>query len=104
MIVPALVLPEVAGAVGRKTRDEALARRFASTLQRFPHLMLIPLDVRLAERAADLAARHLLRGSDAVYVAVAAQFGVTLVTLDDEQRRRGTKVVPTRRPGEVKPA
>jgi predicted nucleic acid-binding protein len=100
ILAPALLLPEVAGAIGRGHGDVALARRFTAALRRLPHLILIPLDVTLAEKAADLAARRRLRGSDAVYAAVALQFGSTLVTLDLEQRRRLAGVLPTRLPGE----
>jgi predicted nucleic acid-binding protein len=98
IVAPTLLLPEVAGAIGRGRRDPNLARRFASTLRRLPHLVLIPLDARLAEQAADLAAQHRLRGSDAVYASVALLFGSTLVTLDQEQRRRLARVLRTRRP------
>lgn len=98
IVAPTLLLPEVAGAIGRGQRDADLARSFAAALRRLPHLLLIPLDAALAGRAADLAAQHRLRGSDAVYAAVAMQFGSTLITLDLEQRRRLAGVVPARRP------
>ncbi len=101
IVVPTLLLPEVAGAIGRGHQDTRLGRRFAATLSRLSHLLLIPLDIRLAQRAADVAAEHRLRGSDAVYAAVALQFGTTLITLDQEQRRRIAAVLPTRRPREV---
>ncbi len=101
IVVPTLLLPEVAGAISRGQQDTRLARRFAATLSRLSHLILIPLDIRLAQRAADVAAEHRLRGSDAVYAVVALQFGTTLITLDQEQRRRVAKVVPTSRPDEV---
>jgi predicted nucleic acid-binding protein len=101
MIVPTLLLPEVAAAVGRGRDDADLARRFAITLRDLPHLVLIPLDESLAVQAADVAARHRLRGSDAVYAAVAVRFGCTLVTLDLEQRDRVTGVVPSLLPAEA---
>ncbi len=88
IVVPTLLLPEVAGAIGRGHQDTRLARRFAAVLGRLSHLVLSPLDIRLAQRAADIAAEYRLRGSDAVYAAVALQFGATLITLDQEQRRR----------------
>jgi predicted nucleic acid-binding protein len=88
IIVPTLLLPEVAAAVGRGREDEALAREFATSLSRLPHLVWVPLDTALAQQAVDVAAQHRLRGSDAVYAAVALRFGCTLVTLDREQRER----------------
>ncbi len=36
-----------------------------------------------------------------LYAAVALQFGTTLITLDQKQRRRIATVLPTRRPREV---
>ena len=68
---------------------------------RFPHLVLVPLDETLADQAADAAAQHRLRGSDAVYAAVALRFGSTLVTLDREQRERVADVIPARLPAEA---
>jgi len=101
IIVPTLLLPEVAAAVGRGREDADLARRFAATLRRLPHLVLVPLDEILAEQAVGVAAQHRLRGSDAVYAAVALRFGSTLVTLDREQRERVADVLPTRLPAEA---
>lgn len=101
IIAPVLVLPEVAGAIARGHRSTKIARRFAASLAQLPNLVLVPLDARLAMRAAESAARYRLRGSDAVYVAVAEQFGSTLVTLDQEQRLRASKAIPTRLPTEV---
>lgn len=101
IIAPVLVLPEVAGAIARGHRSTKIARRFAASLAQLPNLVLVPLDAKLATRAAEAAARYRLRGSDAVYVAVAEQFGSTLVTLDQEQRQRAAKVIPTRLPSEI---
>jgi len=101
IIVPTLLLPEVAAAVRRGRGDAKLARRFSATLSGLPHLVLIPLDITLARRAAALAAQHPLRGSDAIYTAVALRFGSTLVTLDRQQRERAAEIVPTCWPQEA---
>jgi predicted nucleic acid-binding protein len=101
IVAPTLLLPEVAAAVSRGRDDADLARRFAAALRRLPHLVLVPLDEVLGEQAADVAAQHRLRGSDAVYAAVALRFGSTLVTLDREQRDRVAAVLPARLPAEA---
>jgi len=93
IIVPTLVLPEVAATISRVRGDAALARSFADQLSRLLNLLLISLDTPLAQQAADAAAQHRLRGSDAVYAAVALRFGTVLVTLDREQHDRLTKVL-----------
>jgi predicted nucleic acid-binding protein len=101
VIVPTLVLPEVAATISRVRGDAALARDFASALSRLPNLVLVTLDSTLAQQAADAAAQHRLRGSDAVYAAVAMRFGCVLVTLDREQRERLDKILTSRYPAEV---
>jgi predicted nucleic acid-binding protein len=101
IIVPTLLLPEVAAAISRGQRDSELAYGFAAALKRLPHLVLVPLDESLAEQAAETAAQCCLRGSDAVYAAVASRFGSVLVTLDNEQRKRSSEVISTRLPAEA---
>ncbi len=101
IIVPTLLLPEVAAAISRGREDESLAREFAATLEQLPHLVWVPLDTTLARQATAVAARFRLRGSDAVYAAVALRFGSTLVTLDRQQQERVGKVLTTRSPAQA---
>ena len=101
MIVPTLVLPEVAATISRVRNDASLARAFTSQLERLPNLMLIALDTVLAQQAAEAAAQHRLRGSDAVYATVALRFGSILVTLDREQHDRVARVLTSDYPGEA---
>ena len=101
IIVPTLILPDVAATISRVHGDAGLARKFANQLSRLPNLMLITLDLVLAQQAAEVAAQHRLRGSDAVYAAVALRFGTVLVTLDREQHDRVTSVMTTYYPSEA---
>jgi predicted nucleic acid-binding protein len=48
----------------------------------------VPVDDVLGDLAASLAAEYQIRGCDAVYVALARQRGVPLITLDHRQRER----------------
>lgn len=101
LIAPTLVLPEVAAAIRRGRADEDLARRFAAAISRLPHLVLVSLDQILSQQAGEIAAQYGLRGSDAVYTAVALHFGSTLITLDREQLTRVAAVLTTRTPAEA---
>ena len=101
IMVPTLVLPEVAATISRVHGDAKLARTFADQLSRLPNVMLITLDQLLAQQAAEAAAQHRLRGSDAVYAAVALRFGAVLVTLDREQHDRVTAVLTSYYPIEA---
>jgi predicted nucleic acid-binding protein len=93
VVVPALVLAEVAGAISRTRQDPAGAQAFAQALGGLPNVTLRPLDATSANQALLLAAQHGLRGADAVYAAVAADTGCRLVTLDNEQLTRLVGVV-----------
>lgn len=100
VVAPALLLPEIVGAIARRTGRRRLARRAIAAVLRLPELRLVAIDAELAEVAARLASDLQLRGADAVYVATAARLRLPLVTWDAEQRERGAArvavVVPTR--------
>ena len=98
---PTIVLAEVAGAVARRTTSARLGRRAVRSLLTLPGLRLIAVDRRLAMTAARLAAELALRGADAVYVAAALDLGIPLVSWDDEQRERGSRLVRVGTPDEM---
>jgi predicted nucleic acid-binding protein len=101
VIVPTLLVPEIASAVARATHDSAGAFQYAVATAALPHLTLVSLTAAVAREAAGLAATHRLRGADAVYVAVARRYGTTLVSRDEEQRMRGAAVVTCQTPEEA---
>ncbi len=81
---PALVFAEVAGAVSRICQNHVRGDLASLHLQRLPWLRIRPLDMQFGLKAAALASRHLLRGADSTYVAVARETRTTLTTLDEE--------------------
>ncbi len=95
--VPTLALVEVVASLARKQNNTTMALDWMEEIQQLPHMVFVELDISLAQEAAEIAARHRLRGSDAVYVAVARRFGAALVTLDAEQQERAAVIVPARR-------
>jgi predicted nucleic acid-binding protein len=101
VILPRLVLAELAGAVRRLLRDPIRARLAVSAWSALPHVQIVPLDDLLLDTAAELAGDYALRGADAVYVAVAQRHACTLVSLDREQRERAAPVVTTTTPAEM---
>ena len=98
VLVPSLMVAEVASAVSRASGDAAAALEYALAAAALPHITLVSLTPQLAGQAAELAATHRLRGADAVYVAVARRYGATLVSRDEEQRARGAAVTTCRTP------
>jgi len=91
VIAPVLLLPEVAGAIARRTGRPRLARRAIDAVLRLPSLRLLAVDETLARAAATVASRFRIRGADAVYIAAAAELRVPLVTWDTEQRDRAAR-------------
>ncbi|MEZ4609581.1 MAG: PIN domain-containing protein [Caldilineaceae bacterium] len=59
---------------------------------------IVPMNEAIADIAINVAAHQRLRGSDAVYAAVARRYNTTLVTLDQEQATRMGSVVTTQSP------
>jgi len=98
---PTLLLVEVAAAIANVLGDAERALQLAVALAGLPNQVLVSLDDALAERAAALAATARLRGADAVYAAVAQQYGTTLITLDQQQLEQLTPFLRTARPADV---
>ena len=92
-ISPTLLLAEVGGAISRRTGDPALGGQAIHQLEDLPGLRLVEMDHELIHAAASLAAELGLRGADSVYVAVASQLHLPLVTFDVDQRERAQEKV-----------
>jgi predicted nucleic acid-binding protein len=101
VIVPSLVLAEVAGAISRTRQDPDRAQVLYEALRDLPNVTLLSVDAPLAERAAEMAARHRLRGADAVYAAVALHTGCILISRDNEHLTRLAGVVIVQTPEAV---
>jgi predicted nucleic acid-binding protein len=91
VIVPSLLIADIAAAIARKKGNAELAMSIANQIAKLPNLTLIPLDQSLAMLTAETAATRKLRASDAVYAAVSLRFATHLITLDQEQLERFEK-------------
>jgi len=99
LVAPMIMLAEVAGALARITGRAEVGRGVVQRLTHLPALRLVPIDAVIGGRAAQIAADLRLRGTDALYVAVAERLGLPLVTWDREQRARASALVTTLAPG-----
>lgn len=88
VVAPTLVITEVAAAIGRGRGDLLLAQNIAQRISNLSNITFVDLNKRLALLSANIAAEYRLRGSDAVYAAVALYAHTTLVTRDKEQIHR----------------
>ena len=100
VVSPAILLAEVADALARglAATGAAEAIRAVEMLRRRTLVELFPVTEGLAARAAAVAAEHSLRGADAIYVALADQLEMPLITFDRQQIERGAAAVEIRRP------
>jgi len=98
LVQPTLFLPEVAASIARKQDDTNAALELERELKNFLDITLVDLDEDIADFASEIAAKDRLRGSDAVYAAIALRFGTELITLDREQLERLTKILTVRKP------
>lgn len=98
LIVPAILLTEVAAAISRKLGQSQVALQAASTLSNFTRLRIVQMDATLMAEATDIAANCALRGADSIYVAAARRLGITLLTWDHEQLTRPASIVSVATP------
>lgn len=98
IICPTSMLAEVAGAVARRTGSTQLGYHVARQIRQVPSLQLVSITPEVGELAAEIASTYRLRGGDALYVAVAYQFQVSLVSWDEEQLSRVAGYIETARP------
>ncbi len=98
LVAPVLLLPEIAGAISRRTGAPDLARQAVQQLQRMRSLRLVALDRRLGQAASQLAADLGLRGADATYVAIADQLKIPLLTWDNEHVEKAGKRITVQMP------
>lgn len=90
---PAISIVEVAAGIVRRTGDVHLAEVAVRLLVGLPGAEFHALDLAAAVHAAGVARELRMRAGDALYAAVALNHGCTLVTLDEELRRRAAPLV-----------
>lgn len=98
LIEPVFVQIEVAGALSRLTGLSDLSKNAIEELNSSDTIDFIPFDAELVQSAIEIASNLQLRAGDAIYVAMASQLNIPLVTWDKEQLQRGGSLVATYTP------
>ncbi len=93
VVAPSLLSIEIAAAVSRRTKDTALAKDAVKNLNDFQAKQIIPLDSELVHTAVEIATELQLRAGDAIYVALAHQMNIPLVSWDKEQISKAGKII-----------
>lgn len=98
IVVPVHFLAEVTSAVSRRTDSEAAGLAALRTILEDSLVTRAPLTNTLAEVAAQAAARCRIRAGDALYVALAQELAVPLITWDQQLLDRATVLVDAQPP------
>lgn len=101
IVVPDLFMVEVAGTIARRRNDPSLGLAALRALRANTSLRVVSVTPTTWAQSAELAARHLLRGADAVYVALAIQERLPLVTWDQAVLSNAAEVVDVRTPDQI---
>ncbi|MEK6943005.1 MAG: type II toxin-antitoxin system VapC family toxin [Nanoarchaeota archaeon] len=100
VVLPEIIVPEVASALSAGARNSKLPLQFVAELRKIPNFVFVPVDAEVSNLAARFAAEKHLRGADAIYVAIASIFNVSLITLDKRQKEKAAGTVKTATPME----
>ena len=95
LCAPMMLMIELAGAVARLTGNPLEGYRTIRVFRRLPQVQFFALDGHRATTAVAMAAELRLRGADAIYIALARELAVPLLSWDAEQLSRGTRFVAT---------
>ena len=95
---PEVIIPEITSGLFRATKDPKAAFKLALSLRTIPNFSFVPVDRRLAELASWVICKTNLKGIDAIYIALALDYNLELITLDKEQLEMGSKLVKVRKP------
>ena len=72
----------------KKAKSDALALRYRAIFANYPHLTIMPLDMQVAERVADIRCRYGLKAPDAIAVATALVHHAQALVTNDRNLRR----------------
>jgi predicted nucleic acid-binding protein len=80
LFLPESVLPEIASGLMRATHNESVTRDFIDALRGLPNVSLVPVDHKLSMRAVNVILATSLKSADALYVALAFEYSLPLIT------------------------
>lgn len=100
-VVPTIFLAEVAGSVSRRVGDPVWGRQLAHFLAESESFDIRAINLDLAIQASEIAAALPLKVADSLYVALAQQLSLPLVTWDREQLQRGAQIIEVRTPESI---
>lgn len=96
--LPEILITEVTSGLFRATKNAPFSVAFARSLRTIPNFSFVTMDSRLTDRAVEIIGQTGLRSADALYAALAFDYGLTLITLDREQLTKSRALISTKEP------
>lgn len=93
ILLPEIVMAEIASAIARGTRNSEYALNFCKELRKVPNFIFISIDESISLISAEVASKYFMRGTDSVYVAIAYKYRTKFSTLDKEQKKKARMLV-----------
>lgn len=98
VFLPEITIPEIASGLFRAIQDPKIAYEFPISLREAPNFCFVAVNSRLANLASWIICQTGLRAADAIYVALAYDYNLELITLDKRQLEKSKKLVRVRKP------
>ena len=98
LAAPSFLLIEVAAGVSRQTRQPSVSKKALEDLNNANVIQFISMDEVLTQAAVDVAINLQLRAGDAIYVALARQLNIPLISWDKEQLPKASTIITTYTP------
>jgi predicted nucleic acid-binding protein len=102
LAAPLIFVIEVASVIARETlppnNPQVDAHNAVNYIYSLPIMRLVPMDRTLVNEATNLAADYGIRGADAMFVVVAKQLSLPLVTFDGYPLKQRSSLVVTIKP------
>ncbi|MDI6591828.1 MAG: type II toxin-antitoxin system VapC family toxin [Patescibacteria group bacterium] len=96
VFLPEIIIPEITSGLLRATGNSKLAYELALAFRNVLNFSFVTLDSKLANLASWVICKTGLKSADAVYVALAFDYNLELITLDKEQLEKGKKLIKVR--------
>jgi predicted nucleic acid-binding protein len=98
VFLPEIIIPEITSGLLKAIRNPKTVYKLALSFRNVPNFSFIPVDKRIADLASWIICKTGLKGTDAIYVALALDFNLELITLDKDQLEKSEGIIKVRKP------
>jgi predicted nucleic acid-binding protein len=98
VFLPEIIIPEITSGFLKAISDPETVYKLALSFRNVPNFSFIPVDKRIADLASWIICKTGLKGTDAIYVALALDYNLELITLDKDQLEKSKGIIKARKP------